>query len=50
MYNGEKRTYEGVTRVDDTDRYKVKIYGKNELLALVAKGDLKNLLTEEVKE
>ena len=49
MHNGAERTYEEVTRVDDTDRYKVKIYGAKGLLARVDKGDLKNLLTDETE-
>ena len=40
-------TYEDVTRVDDSDRYKVKIYGDSSVLAIIDKGDLKNLLTED---
>ena len=47
LHNGEERTYEGAIRVDDSDRYKVKIYGEGGVLAIVDKGDLKNLLTEE---
>jgi len=49
MHNGAERTYEEVARVDDTDRYKVKIYGAKGLLARVDKGDLKNLLTDETE-
>jgi hypothetical protein len=49
MHNGEERTYEEVTRVDDTDRYKVKIYGTKGWLAWVDKDDLKNLLTDDTE-
>lgn len=47
MHNGEERTYCNVERVKDTDQYKVTIYGEEGILAIVDKGDLKNLLTEE---
>ena len=49
MHNGEERTYEEVAQVDDTDRYKVKIYGAKGLLAWIDKGDLKNLLTNDTE-
>lgn len=49
MHNGEKRNYEGVTRILD-GQYKVKIYAESELLAMIDHGDIKNLLTEEGDE
>jgi hypothetical protein len=45
LHNGEERTYEGATRIDDSDRYPVTVYGDGGVLAIVSKGDLKNLLT-----
>jgi len=47
LHNGQERTYENATRVDETDRDKIKIYGEQGVLAVVDRGDLKNLLTEE---
>ena len=46
LHNGEERTYEAVTRVDVSDRYKIMIYNQSGVLAVVDKGDLKNLLTD----
>lgn len=43
----EERTYEDVVRIDDSDKYKIFIYGKDGVLAVVNKSNLKNLLTEK---
>jgi hypothetical protein len=47
LHSGEERTYENAERVADTDKYKVTIYSNNGILAILNKGDIKNLLTEE---
>jgi len=50
LQNNKEQSYECVERIDDTDRYKIFIYGENGVLAIINKGDLKNLLTSEDEE
>ena len=47
LVNGQERTYQNVTRIDDTDEQKVNIYDGDLILAIINKSDLKNLLTEK---
>ena len=47
LVNGQERTYQNVTRIDDTDEQKVNIYDGDLTLAIISKSDLKNLLTEK---
>lgn len=35
LHNGEERTYENATRVDETDRYKIKIYREEGVLPVI---------------
>ena len=42
----EERTYEQVVRIDDSDPYKIFVYGDQGVLAIINKAGLKNLLTE----
>lgn len=44
--SGEKIAYENVERIN-SDNYKVSVYGENGILAILNKGDIKNLITEE---
>ena len=46
LHNAEERTYAQVSRVDDGDRSRVTIYEEHGVLAILDKGDLKNLLTD----
>ena len=46
LYNGQEHTYHHVERIDD-DRYKIIIHGDNGVLAVIDKGDLKNLLSDK---
>lgn len=51
MQNGEERTYQQADRVMEKDKYSVYIYGEeNRVLAILNKGDIKNLLTDEESE
>lgn len=51
LHNGEERTYQQADRVVEKDKYSVYIYGEeNCVLAILSKGDVKNLITEEVPE
>jgi hypothetical protein len=47
LVNGQERTYQNVTRIDDTDEQKVNLYDGDLILAIISKSDLKNLLTEK---
>lgn len=51
LHNGDERTYEQAVHVADHDKYSVYIYGEdNRILAIVSKGDIKTLLTDETPE
>ncbi|MFZ2448196.1 MAG: hypothetical protein WAW37_17705 [Syntrophobacteraceae bacterium] len=45
MMDGEKHQFENVSRIDDSDRYKISIYGEYGLIATLQKGDIKQLIT-----
>lgn len=45
LHNGQEHTYHQVDHIDD-DRYKITIYGDNGILAILDKGDLKNLISD----
>jgi len=48
LHNGQERNYQCVDRIDDSsERYKVIIYGEHGVLAILNKGDLKNLVTDD---
>ena len=47
LNDGDEITYEGVTRVDDTDKYKITIYRDEDILAIINKFDIKNLISSE---
>ena len=47
MNNGDDITYEGVTRVDDTDKFKITVYRDGDILAIINKFDIKNLISSE---
>jgi len=50
LQNNEGRTYENASRVVDKDKHQVYIYGgedENNVLAILNKGDIRNLLTED---
>lgn len=50
LQDNKEQSYNRVERIDDNDRYKITIYGENGILAIINKGDLKNLLTSEDEE
>src|SRR3990170_1473814 len=39
LRNAEERSYENATRVDDSDRYEVKVYGAHGVLAIIDRAD-----------
>jgi hypothetical protein len=47
LHSGEQIAYQDVDRIGDPDKYQITIYGERGILAIVNKGDIKNLLTEE---
>ena len=47
LKNLQERTYEHVVRVDDSDHYKITVYGENGVLAIINRGELQNLFTED---
>lgn len=51
LQNGDERTYQQADRVTEKDKYSIYIYGEeNRVLAILNKGDIKNLLTDEKLE
>jgi hypothetical protein len=47
LHDAQERTYESVTQViEDSVAKAIKLYQNDKLLAVIAKSDLKNLLTE----
>lgn len=51
LNNGEDRMYEQADHVAEKDKYSIYIYGKeNRILAILNKGDIKNLITDETPE
>ena len=51
LQTGEERTYENADHVVEKDKHSLYVYGEdNRVLAIVSKGDIRNLLTEDAKE
>lgn len=51
LQNGEERIYEKADRVVERDKYSIYIYGEDDrVLAILNKGDVRNLLTEDRTE
>ena len=51
LQDGQERTYDNADRVVENDRYSIYVYGEdNRVLAIVNKGDIRNLLTEASTE
>jgi len=49
--NGDERTYEQAHSVKEKDTYLIYIYGENnQILAILNKGDITNLFTNEKSE
>ncbi len=48
MQDGKEHSYSNVSRIDDEDKYNLKIYGEgNQPLASLAKYDIKSWYSEE---
>lgn len=46
LSTGERIEYQNVIRIDDqSDSYKIKIYGETTLLAALSHSDIRNLIT-----
>lgn len=50
LQNGKEQTYKYVERIDDSNRYKITLYGENGVVAIIDRGDLKNLFTTADEE
>ena len=51
LHTGAEHTYEQANHVSEKDKYSIFIYGDdNRVLAILDKGDIKNLLTDENPE
>jgi|GEM_PF-1265306 len=47
LQNGHQIIYQTVDRIEDSDRYQITIYNENGILAIVNKGEIKSLISEE---